>query len=84
MGKQEQAPQNELGRMLSEGKRREHQETLGVLDALRRTRKARGGAGAPLQVPANLRNASNGVGIVITDSDLDPNAPVNPDLFRNE
>lgn len=84
MGKQEQAPQNELGQMLAESKRIQHQETLGVLDALRRTRKQRGGTGAPLQVPANLKNAANGVGIIITDSDLNPDSPVNPDLFRNE
>lgn len=74
----------ELGEMLAASKKKEHEETLGVLDALRRTRKARGGPGAPLQVPANLRNAANGIGIIITDSDLDPNSVPNPDLFRNE
>lgn len=78
MGKQDKAPQNELGQMLAASKALEHKETLGVLDALRRSRKARGGSGAPLQVPANLRNAANGVGIVITDADLDldSNAPL--------
>lgn len=84
MGSQGQQPQSELGQMLAESKRREHQEVLGPLDALRRSRKTRGGTGAPLQVPANLKNAANGQGIIITDADLDPNAPVNPDLFKNE
>lgn len=85
MGKPgQQQPHNELGQMLAASKAQEHKETLGVLDALRRSRKSRGGVGAPLQVPANLKNAANGQGIVITDADLDPNAAINPDIFRNE
>lgn len=46
---------------------------LHTLDALRRTRKQRGGVGAPLDVPASLKDAARGQGIVITDEDLDPN-----------
>jgi len=53
--------------------KKSQEETLSVLDALRRSRKARGGVGAPLQVPANLRDAAAGQGIIITDADL--NAP---------
>lgn len=41
-----------------------------VLDALRRTRKQRGGTGAPLEVPVHLRGAAEGKGILITDADL--------------
>lgn len=52
--------------------RRKQGETLSVLDELRRTRKARGGVGAPLNVPANLRE---GTEIVITDADLKPQKP---------
>lgn len=47
-----------------------HGETLSVLDKLRATRKSRGGTGAPLQVPGHLKGAAEGVGIVITDADL--------------
>lgn len=45
-------------------------ETLSVLDMLRKTRKSRGGVGAPLVVPPHLRDAAKGEGIVITDADL--------------
>lgn len=58
--------ENLLTQVLVEEKRREQGETLSVLDALRRTRKARGGVGAPLIVPRNL----SGKEIVITDDDL--------------
>lgn len=47
-----------------------HGETLSVLDKLRATRKSRGGTGAPLQVPGHLKDAAEGIGIVITDADL--------------
>jgi hypothetical protein len=45
-------------------------ETRKVLDYLRKTRKSRGGTGAPLEIPPHLRDASEGAGIVITDADL--------------
>lgn len=57
---------------LAEEKLREFGETNSVLDQLRRTRKSRGGVGAPLQVPTHLKDAAQGQGIVITDADLDP------------
>lgn len=57
---------------LTEGRRAENDETKSLLDRLRATRKARGGTGAPLEVPAHLRDAASGVGIVITDADLNP------------
>lgn len=41
------------------------QETLGALDALRRSRAAAGGSGAPVQLPRHLAQE-----IVITDADL--------------
>lgn len=50
----------------------QHDDIKKKLDELRRTRKARGGVGAPLQVPAHLRDAAAGIGIVVTDADLDP------------
>ena len=57
---------------VAEKKRIEHDEILSKLDELRRTRKARGGVGAPLQVPFHLRDAAGGYGIVVTDADLNP------------
>lgn len=58
----------QLGMALTEAKRAEFDDTLSILDKLRATRKARGGVGAPLQVPLHLRA---GTEIVITDADLD-------------
>lgn len=54
---------------LTEAKRAEQGEVLSTLDMLRRTRKARGGTGAPLQVPLHLQSSA---AIVITDADLKP------------
>lgn len=54
-----------LAKVLGEEKKREQSEILSVLDALRKTRKARGGTGAPLEMPRHLQTA-----IVITDADL--------------
>lgn len=68
-----QVDREAITKVLAEDKRREQSETLSVLDVLRRTRKARGGTGAPLAVPADLRDAADGKGVVITDADLDPN-----------
>lgn len=68
--------------VLVEDKKRQHNETLSALDILRRTRKSRGGVGAPLQVPANLRSAANGIGIVITDADLKNDTPLPESLTR--
>jgi len=46
-------------------------ETRSVLDVLRATRKSRGGTGAPLQVPAHLKEAAEGKpSVVLTDADL--------------
>lgn len=59
-----------IGDILAEQKRQDQNETKSVLDHLRKTRKARGGVGAPLIVPAHLQDASMGQGIVITDADL--------------
>lgn len=53
----------------------EHQEINKTLEMLRKTRKARGGAGAPLQVPVHLRDAAAGKPILVTDADLSPNTP---------
>jgi hypothetical protein len=58
----------EMKKVLVEEKRREQNETLAVLDVLRRTRKARGGVGAPLKVPAHLGGTDDGL-IVLTDPD---------------
>lgn len=58
---------------ITEHKREEFNETRKTLDELRRTRKARADAGAPLIVPPHLRDAAAGMGIVVTDADLDPN-----------
>lgn len=53
----------------------QHGDILSVLDKLRATRKARGGVGAPLVVPAHLRDAAEGKpGIIITDVDLSKDA----------
>lgn len=56
-----------LQKVQGEELKRKHGETLSVLDALRRSRKSRGGVGAPLQVPAHLRD---GTQLVITDEQL--------------
>lgn len=54
---------------LTEMKRSEQGEVLSVLDQLRRTRAARGGTGAPLQVPAHLQPGPSTT-IIITDDDI--------------
>jgi len=53
----------------------EHNEVRKILDMLRKSRAARGGVGAPLKAPAHLRDAAAGIGVVITDADLNPNKP---------
>lgn len=53
-------------KVLAEQTRSEQDETKKVLDVLRRTRAARGGTGAPLEVPAHLRNP-----ITMTDDDVE-------------
>lgn len=60
----------QLGEALGAAKREEQGEILTVLDQLRRSRKSRGGVGK-LQVPIHLRDAAAGIGIVVTDRDLD-------------
>lgn len=60
----------QLSKFLVEEKVKEQEGTNKVLDALRRTRKARGGVGEPLQVPAHLKSAAEGTGIIITDADI--------------
>ena len=62
----------QLAKYASEELRKEQGTTLSVLDVLRRSRKERGGVGAPLVVPAHLADAAAGQGIVITDADLNP------------
>lgn len=59
----------QLTTALTEAKRAEFDDTKRVLDQLRATRKARGGVGAPLQVPLHLQSSA---AIVITDADLKP------------
>lgn len=76
------AEEEALKKYLTEQKRREQEETLTVLESLRRSRKSRGGVGAPLEVPANLKGAAKGMGIVVTDADMDPTQSVDPLVFR--
>lgn len=57
-----------LAKFLTDEKRKEQDTTLKVLDTLRRTRRARGGVGEPLKVPAHLRMPDQG--IIITDAEL--------------
>lgn len=65
------AEADQLRKFMVEEKRKSQEETLSVLDVLRKTRKARGGVGAPLDVPAHLRGAADGKpSIIITDEDL--------------
>lgn len=71
-----QGAQEAIIKVLVEDKRREFNETNSALDILRRTRRDRGGVGAPLQVPAHLKSAANGVGIVVTDADLRNDTPL--------
>lgn len=59
--------QGMLEKFLTEDLKTTHGTTLSVLDALRRSRKSRGGVGAPLEVPGHLRPNTE---IVITDKDL--------------
>jgi hypothetical protein len=60
-----------LQKFQTEELRKNQGETLSVLDALRRSRKSRGGVGEPLQVPANLQDAAQGKPtIIVTDADL--------------
>lgn len=58
----------QIAAALTEAKRAEFDDTKSILDKLRATRKARGGVGAPLQVPNHLRPDT---AIIITDADLD-------------
>lgn len=46
-------------------KKKEQDDTLSILDTLRKTRISRGGVGAPLDVPRHLENA-----IVVTDDEF--------------
>ena len=71
---QRQVLDAQMAAAMTEHKREEFNETRSLLDQLRRTRAARGGVGAPLQVPLHLRDAAAGMGIVVTDADLDPDA----------
>lgn len=71
-----------IAEVLTADKKREHDTVKSQLDILRATRKSRGGVGAPLSVPAHLRSAANGHGIVITDADLKNDTPLPPSLFQ--
>ena len=55
----------QLQKFLVEEKKKEFDNTLTVLDALRRSRKSRGGVGSPLEVPKHLRAS-----IIVTDADV--------------
>ncbi len=67
---------DQLRKYVVEEKKKEFGETLTVLESLRRSRKARGGVGAPLQVPARLAGAP----LIITDADLKPSKPISDGL----
>lgn len=54
-------------KVAGEDLKRRQGEQMSVLDALRRSRKSRGGVGAPLSIPVHLRDGSQ---IVITDDAL--------------
>lgn len=71
-----------IAAVLTADKQREFDEVKSTLDILRQTRKARGGVGAPLEVPRNLKAASKGMGIIITDADLRNDTPL-PGLLTN-
>lgn len=62
----------QITQVLTEETRRQQDETKKILDYLRQTRKSRGGTGKPLEVPAHLKDASEGIGVIITDADLKP------------
>lgn len=64
------ADQRALSDVMTEDLRQRQGEKLSVLDQLRRTRAARGGVGAPLQIPARLATP-----ILLTDADLSPTKP---------
>jgi hypothetical protein len=64
--------QEALTKFLLEEQKKAHDETRKTLDELRRTRKTRGGVGAPLDVPFHLKDAARGMGIIVTDADLNP------------
>lgn len=83
MADQYQQDQAALAELAAQEKLKQFQETRAVLDTLRAARKARGGVGAPLGVPAHLKGASTGRGIVITDADLREDTPLPASLLRN-
>lgn len=55
-------------KFLSLQKVMEQEDTLRLLDALRKTRKLRGGTGAPLIVPTNLKEERSNT-LFVTDAD---------------
>lgn len=57
----------QLAKFLGEQLKDTHDQQRKILDELRRSRRARGGVGAPLEVPAHLRESSQ---IIVTDADL--------------
>lgn len=69
----------QLAKFLMEERQKSMDETKSILDVLRSTRKSRGGVGAPLAVPAHLKDVSEGRPIIVTDADL--NAPVDPGML---
>lgn len=56
----------ELRKFLGEELQNRQHETLGVLDALRRTRRTRGGTGEPLKIPGHLNEVKQT--IILTDA----------------
>lgn len=67
--------------VLGEDLKQKQEETLSILDQLRRTRKTRGGVGAPLEIPKHL---SAGSQIVVTDADLTANLTAKPIAGNDE
>lgn len=55
-----------MQQFLLKEKKKEQSETLTVLDSLRRSRKSRGGVGAPLDIPGHLSEARQT--IMLTDA----------------
>lgn len=60
---------DQLTQFLTEEKKKEMDKTKSTLDELRRTRRARGGTGAPLEIPRHLRAVDSNA-IIITDNDM--------------
>jgi hypothetical protein len=58
---------NAIRNVLLDEKHRQQNEVLSILDTLRRTRKSRGGVGAPLDMPRHLAKEADNT-ILVTDA----------------